>query len=155
MERVNGRILFVDGLPSDRHWRKFPKIFLGWHSLSVAMESLFFLVNFEEMITKVETYVEKMNIFVRMKKKLTLLVDADLVERMKRRVSADGQSLSAMVEQFFAQQLSNQKIAPPSPSDSDADEFIIKFGGLISRYAALSDAQIKEMVYQERLKKHL
>ncbi|MEY3717540.1 MAG: hypothetical protein RL285_1415 [Bacteroidota bacterium] len=144
MERVNGRILFVNGLRSDRHWRKSPKVFLGWHSLSVAMESLFFRVNFESMITKVETYVEKMDIFVRMKKKLTLLVDADLVERMKRRVSADGQSLSAMVEQFFAQQLSNQKIA-----------FIIKFGGLISRYAALSDAQIKEMVYQERLKKHL
>ena len=118
------------------------------------MESLYFLENFEAMITKVETYVEKLNIFVRMKKKLTLLVDADLVDRMKRRVSADGQSLSALVEQFFAQQLSNRNTAPPTPSNSDADEFIVKFGGLISGYATLSDAQIQELVYQERLKKH-
>jgi hypothetical protein len=118
------------------------------------MESLFFWENFEAMITKVETYVEKMNIFVRMKKKLTLLVDADLVDRMKQRVSVDGQSLSAIVEQFFAQQLSNRNTAPRIPSNSDADEFIVKFGGLISGYATLSDAQIQELVYQERLKKH-
>lgn len=154
MDGVNEQILGVNGLPSDRQWRKFPKIFWVWHSLPVVMESLFFWENFEAMITKIETYVEKMNIFVRMKKKLTLLVDADLVDRMKRRVSVDGQSLSAVVEQFFAQQLSNRNTAPPTPSNSDADEFIVKFGGLISGYATLSDAQIQEMVNQERLKKH-
>jgi hypothetical protein len=103
------------------------------------MESMIFEVNFELMIIKAETYVEKMTKFVYMKNKLTLLVDSLLVERMK---------------QFFAHQLSNRNVANSATYDIDADEFIAKFGGLLSGFETHSDAQIQELVHQERLKKH-
>lgn len=115
---------------------------------------MIFSVNFVVMITKAETYVEKMTTFVRMKRKLTLLVDTQLVERMKLLVAANGQSLSAVVEQFFVQQLSKGRDVVEKAEVSDDDVFIAKFGGIASGLGNLTDAEIRDLVYTERMKKH-
>ncbi|MFM6952495.1 MAG: DUF6364 family protein [Bacteroidota bacterium] len=85
-----------------------------------------------------------------MKKKLTLSVDEQLVERMKALVSSSGLSLSAVVEQFFAQQLSRVSETKETQVQSSEDPFISKFGGIISGYGTLTDAEIREMVYSAR-----
>lgn len=106
------------------------------------------------MILKMWLYVDKLYKFVRMKKKLTLLVDTQLVERMKLLVATNGQSLSAVVEQFFAQQLSKERGAVEKPEVSDDDVFIAKFGGIATGMGNLTDAEIRDLVYTERIKKH-
>ena len=106
------------------------------------------------MILKMWLYVDKLYKFVRMKKKLTLLVDTQLVERMKLLVATNGQSLSAVVEQFFAQQLSKQRGVVENPEVSDDDVFIAKFGGIATGMGNLTDAEIRDLVYTERMKKH-
>jgi hypothetical protein len=99
-------------------------------------------------------YVGNITKFARMKKKLTLLVDAQLVERMKLLVATNGQSLSAVVEQFFAQQLSRDRFIVEKPEVSDDDVFIAKFGGIASGMGNLTDAEIRDLIYTERMKKH-
>ena len=106
------------------------------------------------MILKRWLYVDKLYKFVRMKKKLTLLVDTQLVERMKLLVATNGQSLSAVVEQFFAQQLSKERGVVENPEVSDDDVFIAKFGGIATGMGNLTDAEIRDLVYTERIKKH-
>ena len=106
------------------------------------------------MILKMWLYVDKSYKFVRMKKKLTLLVDTQLVERMKLLVATNGQSLSAVVEQFFAQQLSKEGGVVENPEVSDDDVFIAKFGGIATGMGNLTDAEIRDLVYMERIKKH-
>ena len=106
------------------------------------------------MILKRWLYVDKLHKFVRMKKKLTLLVDTQLVERMKLLVATNGQSLSAVVEQFFAQQLSKERGVVENPEVSDDDVFIAKFGGIATGMGNLTDAKIRDLVYMERIKKH-
>lgn len=106
------------------------------------------------MILKRWLYVDKLHKFVRMKKKLTLLVDTQLVERMKLLVATNGQSLSALVEQFFAQQLSKERGVVENPEVSDDDVFIAKFGGIATGMGNLTDAEIRDLVYMERIKKH-
>ena len=99
-------------------------------------------------------YVESIAKFARMKKKLTLLVDTQLVERMKLLVATNGQSLSAVVEQFFAQQLSKERGIVEKSEVSDDDVFIAKFGGIATGMGNLTDAEIRDLVYTERMKKH-
>jgi len=82
------------------------------------------------------------------------LVDTQLVERMKLLVATNGQSLSAVVEQFFAQQLSRDKVIVEKPEVSDDDVFIAKFGGIASGMGNLTDAEIRDLIYTERMKKH-
>ena len=106
------------------------------------------------MILKMWLYVDKLYKFVRMKKKLTLLVDTQLVERMKLLVATNGQSLSAVVEQFFAQQLSKERGVVENPEVSDDEVFIAKFGGIATGMGNLTDAEIRDLVYMERIKKH-
>jgi hypothetical protein len=109
---------------------------------------------FAFMILERLLYVVNIAKFARMKKKLTLLVDTQLVERMKLLVATNGQSLSAVVEQFFAQQLSRDKVIVEKPEVSDDDVFIAKFGGIASGMGNLTDAEIRDLVYTERMKKH-
>ena len=109
---------------------------------------------FAFMIPERLLYVGNITKFVRMKKKLTLLVDTQLVERMKLLVATNGQSLSAVVEQFFAQQLSRDKVIVEKLEVSDDDVFITKFGGIASGMGNLTDAEIRDLVYTERMKKH-
>lgn len=99
-------------------------------------------------------YVENIAKFVRMKKKLTLLVDTQLVERMKLLVATNGQSLSVVVEQFFAQQLSKERGIVERPEVSNDDVFIAKFGGIVTGMGHLTDPEIRDLVYSERMKKH-
>jgi hypothetical protein len=106
------------------------------------------------MILKRWIYVDKLYKFVRMKKKLTLLVDAVLIDRMKEHAAARELSMSLLVEQFFAQQLSHKERLEASIELSGEDRFISKFGGIASDFGAMSDAEIKELVFLERLKKH-
>jgi hypothetical protein len=106
------------------------------------------------MILKMWLNVDELYKFVRMKKKLTLLVDTQLVERMKVLVATNGQSLSAVVEQFFAQQLSKERGDIEKPEVSDDDVFIAKFGGIATGMGNLTDGEIRDLVYTERIKKH-
>ena len=106
------------------------------------------------MIPERLLYVGNITKFARMKKKLPLLVDTQLVERMKLLVATNGQSLSAVVEQFFAQQLSRDKVIVEKPEVSDDDVFIAKFGGIASGMGNLTDAEIRDLIYTERMKKH-
>ena len=99
-------------------------------------------------------YVENIAKFARMKKKLTLLVDTQLVERMKLLVATNGQSLSAVVEQFFAQQLSKERGIVEKPEVSDDDVFIAKFGGIATGMGNLTDTEIRDLVYTERIQRH-
>jgi hypothetical protein len=106
------------------------------------------------MILQNNMYVEKLCKFVRMKKKLTLLVDGELIDRMKEHAAARELSMSLLVEQFFAQQLSHKERLEGSIELSGEDRFIFKFGGIASDFGSMSDAEIKELVFLERLKKH-
>ena len=106
------------------------------------------------MILQNNMYVEKLCKFVRMKKKLTLLVDAVLIDRMKEHAAARELSMSLLVEQFFAQQLSHKERLEGSIELSEEDRFISKFGGIASDFGSMSDAEIQELVFLERLKKH-
>jgi hypothetical protein len=83
-----------------------------------------------------------------------LLVDAVLIDRMKEHAAARELSMSLLVEQFFAQQLSHKESLEASIELSGEDRFISKFGGIASDFGAMSDAEIKELVFLERLKKH-
>jgi hypothetical protein len=107
-----------------------------------------------KVILQNNMYVEKVCKFVRMKKKLTLLVDTQLIERMKLLVATNGQSLAAVVEQFFAQQLSKERGVVENPEVSDDDVFIAKFGGIATGMGNLTDGEIRDLVYRERIKKH-
>lgn len=89
-----------------------------------------------------------------MKKKLTLLVDTQLVERMKEHAASRELSISSLVEQFFAQQLSKERGVVENPEVSDDDVFIAKFGGIATGMGNLTDAEIRDLVYTERIKKH-
>jgi hypothetical protein len=89
-----------------------------------------------------------------MKKRLTLLVDEQLVERMKLLVSNNGLSLAAVVEQFFAQQLAREAEALETSVKTTDDAFIAKFGGILSDYSALTDLEIREMIYSDRIQNH-
>jgi hypothetical protein len=106
------------------------------------------------MILKRWIYVDKLYKFVRMKKKLTLLVDTQLIERMKLLVATNGQSLSAVVEQFFAQQLSKERGVVEKPEVSDDDVFIAKFGGIATGMGNLTDGEIRDLVYTQRIQRH-
>ncbi len=113
-----------------------------------------FAVDICYMILNKWIYVDKFNKFVRMKKKLTLLVDSVLVDRMKEHAASRELSISALVEQFFAQQLSHKPLITGPNNAMEDDTFIEKFGGIASSLGSLSDAEIQEMVFMERLNKH-
>lgn len=106
------------------------------------------------MILKMWLYVDKLYKFVRMKKKLTLLVDTVLVDRMKEHAASRELSISSLVEQFFAQQLLYMPVPIDSIDACEDDAFIAKFGGIASSLGSLSDVEIQEWVFMERLKKH-
>ena len=133
---------------------KIPKDFLLFRFFATLFGVGVIAVEICWMILKMWLYVDKLYKFVRMKKKLTLLVDTQLVERMKLLVATNGQSLSAVVEQFFAQQLSKERGAVEKPEVSDDDVFIAKFGGIATGMGNLTDAEIRDLVYMERIKKH-
>jgi hypothetical protein len=133
---------------------KIPKGFLLFRFFATLFAVGVIAVEICWMILKRWLYVDKLHKFVRMKKKLTLLVDTQLVERMKLLVATNGQSLSAVVEQFFAQQLSKERGVVENPEVSDDDVFIAKFGGIATGMGNLTDAEIRDLVYMERIKKH-
>lgn len=133
---------------------KIPKDFLLFRFFATLFGVGVIAVEICWMILKMWLYVDKLYKFVRMKKKLTLLVDTQLVERMKLLVATNGQSLSAVVEQFFAQQLSKERGVVENPEVSDDDVFIAKFGGIATGMGNLTDAEIRDLVYTERIKKH-
>jgi hypothetical protein len=133
---------------------KIPKDFLLFRFFATVFGVGVIAVEICWMILKMWLYVDKLYKFVRMKKKLTLLVDTQLVERMKLLVATNGQSLSAVVEQFFAQQLSKERGVVENPEVSDDDVFIAKFGGIATGMGNLTDAEIRDLVYMERIKKH-
>jgi hypothetical protein len=133
---------------------KIPKDFLLFRFFATLFGVGVIAVEICWMILKMWLYVDKLYKFVRMKKKLTLLVDTQLVERMKLLVATNGQSLSAVVEQFFAQQLSKQRGVVKNPEVSDDDVFIAKFGGIATGMGNLTDAEIRDLVYTEQIKKH-
>jgi hypothetical protein len=133
---------------------KIPKDFLLFRFFATLFGVGVIAVEICWMILKRWIYVDKLHKFVRMKKKLTLLVDTQLVERMKLLVATNGQSLSAVVEQFFAQQLSKERGVVENPEVSDDDVFIAKFGGIATGMGNLTDAEIRDLVYMERIKKH-
>ena len=152
---VSERLIFFVNQPLfDRKWQKFQKIFPLRHSSPTMILVMKSMLIFAFMIPERLLYVGNIAKFARMKKKLTLLVDTQLVERMKLLVATNGQSLSAVVEQFFAQQLSRDRFIVEKPEVSDDDVFIAKFGGIASGMGNLTDAEIRDLIYTERMKKH-